>query len=83
MEVMTVDGLVSACERARQERARFAMKRDLYRRTLCASVGTYAKDYFRLIGQIPMRGLVEEGKPLDLEELEASDFSAREAGQSL
>ena len=82
MQEMTVDGLVSACERARQERARFAMKRDRYRQTLCASVGTYAKDYFRLIGQIPMRGLVDEGKSLNLEELEASDSSAREAGQS-
>jgi glycosyltransferase involved in cell wall biosynthesis len=81
MQEMTVDGLVAACERVREERAQLAMNRDRYRQTLCAGAPTYAKDYFRLVGQLPMQAFIEEIKALDLEELEATDFLAREAGQ--
>jgi GT2 family glycosyltransferase len=80
MQEMTVDGLVSACERAREERARLAVNREWYRQTLCAGAPTYAEDYFRLVGQIPMKALIKEIKSLDFEELEATDSSAREAG---
>jgi hypothetical protein len=83
MQEMTVDGLVSACERAREERrAVFAMKRDRYKQILCAGARDYANDYFRLLGQIPMKVATEESKAVDLEELEATDFAARAPGQS-
>jgi GT2 family glycosyltransferase len=79
MQEMSVDGLVSACERARADYVRFAAQRGEYCERLRASSRNFADDYFRLIDQIPTARPLTQAKTSDLSELEEAEFAARRA----